>query len=58
MSEPISNQLLLIRRGLVQACLTLVNQTITSLQDNPMYAGKAPDYLYNMRHELNKVLED
>ena len=58
MSEPIANQILLIPRSLVQACLTLVNETITSLQDNPMYAGKIPIYLYEVRHELCAVLED
>ena len=58
MSEVMADKILEIRRGLVQACLTLVNETIVHMVDNPMYAGEAPGYLYDMRHELCEVLGD
>jgi len=53
-----ADEIIEVRRGLLQACLTLVNQEITQQMDNPMRRGEASKYLYDMRYELNKVIKD
>ena len=48
--------MVLIDRDLVSRCLKLVNQDIEQLVDNPMLSGRVPDYIDNIRIELENVL--
>jgi len=52
----ISKEEVSLDRDLVEACLKLVNQDIRIMEDNPMYGGIFPDYLYVLRRDLENAL--
>jgi hypothetical protein len=56
-NKEVMSEHVLISNELAKDLLKMINSEIRQCEDNPMYRGKAPDSLYEMRDELEKAKE-